>query len=117
MNTAMDTALDTEESFENSEELEGGHHKGGNPMKKRSRTVAGILALLFGSVGAHKFYQGKYVQGVLFLLFFWTFIPGVLATVEGVHLLGSDEEDNLEEDNLEEDNLEKDNTEADHGRS
>ena len=86
----MDAAVDTVKSFEETEEKGNGHHK---EKKKRSRTVAGILALLFGSVGAHKFYQGKYAQGVLFLLFFWTFIPGVLGTIEGAHLLGSDEDD------------------------
>ena len=91
----MDAAADTVKSFDDTEQTVNGDHK---EKKKRSRTVAGILALLFGTVGAHKFYQGKYAQGVLFLLFFWTFIPGVLAMIEGAHLLGSDDDFEDDED-------------------
>jgi len=101
----MDAAADTVKSFDDTEEVGKDDHK---EEKKRSRTVAGILALLLGVVGAHKFYQGKYAQGVLFLLFFWTFIPGVLATIEGVHLLGSDEEDSFEDDEDYSDNIDLD---------
>ncbi len=63
------------------------------PVKKKSRTTIGVLALLLGSFGAHKFYQGRYLTGILFFLFFWTGIPGILATIEGVHVLASDEEE------------------------
>ena len=96
----MDAAVDTVKSFEETEETENGRNieKRNTEKKKRSRTVAGILALLLGTVGAHKFYQGKYVQGILFLLFFWTFIPGVLAMIEGAHLLGSDDDFEDDED-------------------
>ena len=66
------------------------------PAKKKSRTAMGVLALLLGSFGAHKFYQGRYVTGVLFLLFFWTGIPGILATLEGVHILATDEEESVQ---------------------
>lgn len=41
-----------------------------------------ILALLFGSIGIHRFYEGKILSGVLFLLFCWTFIPSILALIE-----------------------------------
>ncbi len=58
--------------------------------KQRSDSVAAILALIIGSLGVHKFYQGKYLTGVIFLLFFWTGIPGIFATVEGVRLLMKD---------------------------
>jgi len=106
----MEAATDTVKSFDDTEEIVNGDHK---EEKKRSRTVAGILALLFGTVGAHKFYQGKYAQGVLFLLFFWTFVPGILGTIEGVHLLGSDEEDSIEDDEDYSDNIDSDSDEAD----
>ena len=63
------------------------------PVKKRSRTAIGVLALLLGSLGVHKFYQGKPVAGVLCLLFFWTGIPGILGVLEGVHILSTDSEE------------------------
>ena len=48
----------------------------------RSQTVAGLLAALLGSLGIHRFYLGKPVSGVLYLLFSWTGVPSMLATVE-----------------------------------
>ena len=59
---------------------------------KRSRTVTGVLALLFGSLGIHKFYKGEYGKGVLYLLFFWSGVPSVFSLMEGVHLLSTDED-------------------------
>ncbi|MDS0258078.1 NINE protein [Haloarcula sp. S1CR25-12] len=55
------------------------------------KDTAGILALLFGSFGAHKFYLGQSGLGVLYLLFFWTMIPGLLGVVEGLVYLASSE--------------------------
>lgn len=58
----------------------------------RNRVVAGLLALFLGGLGIHKFYLGKGVQGVLYLLFCWTFIPAIIGFVEGVtYLLMSEE--------------------------
>ena len=57
-----------------------------------SRGTAGVLALLLGCFGVHRFYQGRWKSGILFLLFFWTGIPGVLGLMEGVHLICADEE-------------------------
>ena len=50
----------------------------------KSKTTAGILALLLGGLGAHKFYLGKGWQGILYLLFCWTYIPTIAALIEGV---------------------------------
>ncbi|HXJ51239.1 MAG TPA: pilin [Burkholderiales bacterium] len=47
-----------------------------------SKTALLLLTFLLGGIGAHKFYLGKYWQGALYLLFFWTYIPGVAALVE-----------------------------------
>ncbi|MCL4415704.1 MAG: TM2 domain-containing protein [Actinobacteria bacterium] len=59
----------------------------------RSRAVAGILALLLGGIGAHKFYLGKIGQGFLYLLFFWTSIPMFIGIIEGlIYLTMSDKE-------------------------
>ena len=57
------------------------------------RTTAAIFAILLGAFGIHKFYLGKPGQGILYLLFFWTFIPGVVGFIEGiVYLTMSDDE-------------------------
>ena len=37
--------------------------------KQRSKTEAGLLAILFGGLGMHKFYLGKYGQGLLSIIF------------------------------------------------
>lgn len=59
----------------------------------KSKTTAGILALLTGNVGGHKFYLGKTSEGILYLIFFWTFIPGIFAFIEGIlYLTMSDAE-------------------------
>jgi TM2 domain-containing membrane protein YozV len=50
----------------------------------RSKSTAGILALLLGGLGAHKFYLGRTGQGLLYLIFFWTFIPALLGFIEGI---------------------------------
>ena len=52
--------------------------------KGKSRVAAGILAILFGSLGIHKFYMGKVGQGILYLVFSWTAVPGILGIIEGI---------------------------------
>ncbi len=45
--------------------------------------VAGVLLALFlGSFGLHHFYLRRNGVGVLYLLFFWTGIPGFLGLIE-----------------------------------
>ena len=41
-----------------------------------------ILCLFLGGGGGHHFYMGKPALGVLYLLFFLTFIPALVALVE-----------------------------------
>jgi len=41
-----------------------------------------LLTFFLGGLGVHKFYLGKYVQGVIYFLFSWTLIPGIIAFVE-----------------------------------
>ncbi|HTT72252.1 MAG TPA: TM2 domain-containing protein [Anaeromyxobacteraceae bacterium] len=52
--------------------------------EKRSRVTAGIFALILGGIGVHKFYLGKPVQGVLYILFCWTLVPSIIGLVEGI---------------------------------
>ena len=37
------------------------------------------LCLILGGIGAHKFYSGKWIQGLLYLAFCWSGVPVVLA--------------------------------------
>ncbi len=50
----------------------------------KSKIVAGILAILLGSIGIHKFYLGKVGAGILYLLFCWTGIPAFVGFIEGI---------------------------------
>ncbi|WP_240421094.1 TM2 domain-containing protein [Paenibacillus periandrae] len=59
----------------------------------KSKTTAGILAILLGSLGVHKFYLGKIGLGIVYLLFCWTGIPGLIGLIEGIlYLTKTDEE-------------------------
>lgn len=57
------------------------------------RIAAGVLAILLGSFGAHRFYLGQVGLGLLYLVFFWTGIPAVVGLIEGIlYLTRSDEQ-------------------------
>lgn len=49
---------------------------------RKDTTVAVLLALFLGGFGAHHFYMGNIGVGVLYAVFFWTFIPAFIAFVE-----------------------------------
>ena len=59
----------------------------------KSNVAAGVLALLLGGFGVHKFYLGKTGQGILYLVFFWTLIPALIGFIEGLVYLFSDSAD------------------------
>lgn len=63
-----------------------------NYADRKNRVTAAILALLLGALGAHKFYLKQAGMGVLFLLFFWTYIPGIIGFIEGIILLTMSDE-------------------------
>lgn len=50
----------------------------------RSKVVAALLAIFLGDFGAHKFYLGKPIWGILYLIFAWTFIPMIIGWIEGL---------------------------------
>ena len=47
-----------------------------------SKTALLLLTFFTGGLGGHKFYLGKNWLGVLYLLFFWTYIPALVSLVE-----------------------------------
>ncbi len=59
----------------------------------KTRVSAALFAILLGSFGAHKFYMGDTALGIVYLLFCWTGIPGIIGIIEGiVYLTKSDQE-------------------------
>jgi TM2 domain-containing membrane protein YozV len=50
----------------------------------KNRLVAAIFAILLGGLGIHKFYLGRIGQGIIYLLFCWTFIPMLIGLIEGI---------------------------------
>ena len=59
---------------------------------EKSRIAAALLAFFLGGFGVHKFYLGRVGQGILYLIFCWTFVPALLAFIEFiVYLCMSDE--------------------------
>jgi len=56
------------------------------------KKAAIILAILFGGLGVHKFYLGRYASGILYLVFCWTLIPMFLGFVDAVVYLSMSRE-------------------------
>ena len=53
----------------------------------KSRTTAGILALLLGGCGAQFFYLGARGWGWVSVLFFWTYVPAIVGLILGIRYL------------------------------
>lgn len=63
-----------------------------HPPIDKSRILTGILALLFGGFGIHKFYLEKFGNGMMYICFCWTGIPEIIGIIEGImYLTESDE--------------------------
>lgn len=58
----------------------------------KNKVVAGILAILLGDLGIHKFYLGKIGWGIVYLLFCWTGIPAIVGLIEGIIYLCTDDD-------------------------
>jgi TM2 domain-containing membrane protein YozV/ribosomal protein L40E len=58
----------------------------------KSRIAAALFALILGGFGAHKFYLGQIGLGILYLVFFWTFIPALVGFIEFILLLTMSDE-------------------------
>ena len=67
-------------------------HKG-KLKRVKDRIATAIIAFGMGWFGMHKFYIGKWVWGVIYLIFSVTTLPLIISIVEGVlYLLMSGEE-------------------------
>ncbi len=60
---------------------------------ERNRITAGLLGIFLGGLGIHKFYLKRIGQGIIYLLFCWTFIPGIIGFIEGITYLCMSDED------------------------
>lgn len=54
---------------------------------RRNKTVAGLLAIFLGGVGAHKFYLGQTSNGILYLVLCFTLVPALLGLIDGIAML------------------------------
>ena len=54
---------------------------------EKSKVTAGVLALLLGGLGIHKFYTGAWGWGIVYIVLCWTYIPAIVALVEGIRYL------------------------------
>jgi TM2 domain-containing membrane protein YozV len=55
---------------------------------RRDELIGILLAVFFGSFGVHHFYLGRNGLGILYLVFFWTGIPGMIGLIEAFFMLG-----------------------------
>lgn len=60
-------------------------------IRQKEKWVAAVLAFFFGGFGIHKFYLGRSGAGMAYLVFFWSFIPALLALVDFIRLLAMSE--------------------------
>lgn len=57
----------------------------------KSKIAAGVLGIVLGGLGIHKFYLGRIGLGILYILFCWTGIPSIIGLVEGIIYLCTDD--------------------------
>ena len=60
---------------------------GTNTANGKNRVAAALFAFFLGAFGIHRFYLGRTISGIIYLLFFWTLIPAIIAFVECILLL------------------------------
>lgn len=53
----------------------------------KSRLLAAILAILFGTFGVQCFYLNRMGLGIVCILFAWTGIPSIIGFIEGLIIL------------------------------
>lgn len=84
----------------------------------KDKSTAALFAFFLGGVGAHHYYLGRTARGVVYTLFCWTLIPGLIGFIEGIMLATMDTNafhlkynaayiDHSQEDSVRLDNLKK----------
>lgn len=61
---------------------------------KVNKIAYALLAIFLGSLGIHRFYARRPVSGILYILFCWIFIPGILGFIEGIVALVEEDDGN-----------------------
>ncbi|MBR4151658.1 MAG: 5-bromo-4-chloroindolyl phosphate hydrolysis family protein [Selenomonadaceae bacterium] len=67
------------------------------PQIVQTKLIQSALAIFLGSFGAHKFYQGRTIQGILYFLLSWTTLPMWISILEGIRYLFMPVEDFYEQ--------------------
>ena len=76
-----------------SEEQQAAPTPAGKPAGAEKKIVAGILAILLGYLGIHKFYLGYTKEGIIQLILGFLCVGGIIGLIEGIiYLTKSDEE-------------------------
>lgn len=60
-------------------------------LNMKDRWTAIPLAFFLGGIGVHRFYLQQYVYGILYLLFCFTFVPLIVAFIDGIIWLIQDD--------------------------
>ena len=60
---------------------------------KINKVAYGIIAILLGGLGIHRFYAGKWISGIVYLIFSLTGIPSILGLIEGILALVKESDD------------------------
>ena len=63
------------------------------PASEKSKITAGILALLLGGFGIHKFYLGSWGWGIVYIILILTYIPAILALIEAIRYFTLSDDD------------------------
>jgi len=59
----------------------------------KDKTLAGLLALVLGTLGVHRFYLGQTKLGILYIILLFTGVSAILGLIDAVLLLTMDQED------------------------
>ena len=60
--------------------------------KTVNKIAYALIAIFIGDFGIHRFYAGRWLSGIIYLLFFWTMIPGLLGLIEGIVAITRDDD-------------------------
>ncbi len=59
----------------------------------KDKTLAGLLALILGSLGIHRFYLGQTKLGILYIILLFTGVSAILGLIDAVMFLTMNQED------------------------